>query len=188
MEIIEKTIFPNFFYIVNLEVDNISIANYIFDLEKTTKGRSYSNGGGWQSDISNESHPDINKLISYSRQVCQEISNSWNLPQTLVLKNIWANVNRKNNFNYPHFHPQSIFSGVYYPMATETTGDLVFKRPDIQEHYIDSADTEYTQKHFNISPKTGNLVIFPSYLNHFVEQNSSDSPRISIAMNFDRFR
>lgn len=186
MKINEKLIFPNFFYSVDLDINSARIANFILSLEKNTIGRNYSNGGGWQDDILLVDDPDINKLIFQTKEVCQEITNSWKIDSKLILKNIWANVNRKNNFNYPHFHPQSLFSAVYYVMANEDSGNLVIKRPDIQEHYIDNADTEYTQKHFNVVPKTGRLIIFPSYLNHFVEQNLSNTPRISLAMNFDR--
>jgi uncharacterized protein (TIGR02466 family) len=187
MQITETPIFPNFLYTATLDINNDRIATYILELEKRNSGRSYSNGGGWQDDISTVEDTDLNKLKFQCREICQEISNSWNLNKTLKIKNVWANINRENNFNYPHFHPQSLFSGVYYVKTEENSGDLVIKRPDIQEHYIDEADTEYTQKHFNISPKNGQLIIFPSYLNHFVEQNLSTSYRISIAMNFDGY-
>ena len=60
----------------------------------------------------------------------------------------------------------------------------MFNRPDLQEHYIDSSNSEYTEKYFRITPKTNLFVLFPSYLHHYVEPNRSDTARISIAINF----
>ena len=36
---------------------------------------------------------------------------------------------------------------------------------------------------FELKPKTGKLVLFPSKLNHFVTKNKSDEQRISLAFN-----
>lgn len=185
MEIREHLVFPNFVYTVNFDIDNSILKNYIFELEKKSVGRLCSNAGGWQGDITSSSNFKINDLVERCRSVCTEVSGYWKLAKNVRVKNIWANINRNNNFNYPHFHPKSTFSGVYYVDAFAGTGNLVLKRPDIQEHYIDELDSEYTQKTFSITPESGMFVLFPSYLNHYVEQNTSNNVRVSIAMNFE---
>jgi uncharacterized protein (TIGR02466 family) len=186
MNIYEHVIFSNFVYTIELDkIDNTKLTNFILNLEKITPSKNRSNAGGWQSDIANHHNSEIRSLLNSCVDVCQEVSDTWKLDQHIKMKNMWVNINRKNNFNYPHYHPKSLFSGVYYVNATADAGNLVIKRPDIQEHYIDNLDSTYTQKHFCVSPKSGLFVLFPSYLNHFVEQNLSDETRISIAINFD---
>lgn len=186
MNIYEHVIFSNFVYTIELgKIDNTKLKNSILNLEKTTPSKNRSNSGGWQSDIINCDHSEMKLLSDRCCNVCQEVSNTWKLDQQIIVTNLWINVNRKHNFNYPHFHPKSLFSGVYYVSATTNSGNLVIKRPDIQEHYVDNFDSIYTQKNYCIIPKTGLFVIFPSYLNHFVEPNLSDETRISIAINFD---
>lgn len=188
MKIQEKIIFPNFVYSLDIVMDNNLLAESISNEEKNNPSREHSNAGGWQNDIMHLDDFEFKKLYENVTDVCQEIFNSWKLNKKAILKNAWANINRKNNFNHPHFHPKSIFSAIYYVSADNNSGNLVIKRPDIQEHYIDELDSEYTQKSFSIVPHTGLLILFPSYLSHYVEENLSDTTRISIAMNFDGIR
>jgi uncharacterized protein (TIGR02466 family) len=186
MNIYEHAIFANFVYTIELEnIDNGTLENFVANLAKTTSSKNRSNSGGWQSDVLSPEAGEITFLLDRCLDVCQEVSNIWKLSKQIIAKNYWININRKNNFNYPHFHPRSLFSGVYYVNAAADSGNLVIKRPDIQEHYVDNFNSIYTQKNFCITPKTGLFVVFPSYLCHFVEQNLSEEPRISIAINFD---
>lgn len=186
MNIYEHAIFSNFVYTIEIDnIDNDKLKNFILNLEKITPSEERSNAGGWQSDITNCDNLEIKLLLRSCTDVCQEVSNTWNLDQTIVTTNSWININRKHNFNYPHYHPRSVFSGVYYVETPINAGNLVIKRPDSQEHYIDNLNSMYTQKNFSVTPKIGLLVVFPSYLNHFVEQNLNNDPRISISMNFN---
>lgn len=186
MKIQEQIIFPNFFYTVEIEdVNNLVLQDFILDLEKKNSGRICSNAGGWQEEIISHNNIELSKLLDQTTSICQEVANTWKLDKKISIKNAWANINRKDNFNYPHFHPKALFSGVYYVKAEENSGSLILKRPDIQEHYVDELNSEYTQKNFGFVPKQGTFVLFPSYINHYVEQNLSTKERISIAINFD---
>jgi uncharacterized protein (TIGR02466 family) len=184
MKIQEQIIFPNFVYSLDIVMDNRALAEVLLHEEKNIPGRLHSNSGGWQNDIMHLEDFEFRKLFDKGKTVCQEIFNTWKLNKSVVLKNAWANINRKHNFNYPHFHPKSIFSAIYYVSTPSGCGNVVIKRSDIQEHYIDESDSEYTSKTISIVPHAGLLLLFPSYLNHYVEGNSSDEARISIAMNF----
>ena len=39
---------------------------------------------------------------------------------------IWANINTKGNFNTPHTHPGSHYSGCYYVKVPKNSGNLYF--------------------------------------------------------------
>ncbi len=186
MQIHEQLIFPNFFYTTRFENINLSnLETFIKQKEKTDQGRQCSNIGGWQQDIILDNNITKIDLLNQCKDVCQEVCNSWKLDSEVTIKNAWANINRKHNLNFPHYHPKSVFSGIFYVKAHSDCGDLILKRPDIQEHYIDQRNSEHTQKDFSITPETGMFVMFPAYISHYVEQSLTDKERISIAINFD---
>tara|TARA_R110000744_G_scaffold48752_1_gene106257 strand:+ start:468 stop:1052 length:585 start_codon:yes stop_codon:yes gene_type:complete len=185
MQIHEQLLFPNFFYTTMLDdINQSNIKKFIFDIEKEDLGRTYSNAGGWQGDLKNYSNGDIDMLVDSTTNICQEVANTWEIDNTIVMHSAWANINRKRDFNHAHYHPNCYFSVIYYVAAESDCGGLIFNRPDLQGHYISNHNSSYTEKCYRIIPQTNLLVIFPSYLNHYVEPNLSDTARISIAMNF----
>lgn len=104
------------------------------------------------------------------------------------IDNIWINENYKFCYNKFHTHPHSHLSGVYYLKTPKNCGNLVFERHDANS-FCDLPDIfkfndEYSNC-FHITPKKGQLVIFPSSMGHYVEANLSDEPRVSISFNFN---
>lgn len=186
MELKEHLIFPNFAYTTSLtDIDTNSLEKKFLEMEKNVSGRTVSNAGGWQSNNIDKTYEPMLHLLDVCTRICQEVSSTWKIDEKVCVDNVWVNINRKYNYNHNHYHPNSHFSGVFYVKANSKNGNLVFDRPDIQEHYIDCWTSEYTQKKFFITPETNLFVLFPAYINHYVEQNLSNEPRISIAMNFN---
>jgi len=95
----------------------------------------------------------------------------------------------KNDDNHPfHCHPGATISGVYYVRANEHAGNLQFKNPN---PYIDITVWEQEIKslnninYFNVPPKKGLLVLFPSWLTHWVlPSNNNGCIRTSLAFNY----
>jgi hypothetical protein len=99
MNIYEHVIFSNFVYTIELDkIDNTKLTNFILNLEKITPSKNRSNAGGWQSDIANHHNSEIRSLLNSCVDVCQEVSDTWKLDQHIKMKNMWVNINRKNNF------------------------------------------------------------------------------------------
>ena len=81
-------------------------------------------------------------------------------------------------------------AGVYYVKVPENSGRLVFENP-IQQH--DFVMKSNMIKEFNLvnagywcaEPKENDLIMFPSWLKHYVEPSESDEERISIAFNLE---
>ena len=94
-----------------------------------------------------------------------------------------------NNFNYAHTHGGSNISGIYYLSVPGDSGKLLFNNPDKTIQNLTFFDgpfksfNEYNSTQFEIIPKENLLVLFPSHIEHYVEPNKSDEPRISIAFN-----
>lgn len=109
------------------------------------------------------------------------------------INNSWANLHFPGHWGQIHFHPNSFYSGVYYPQKiNEETGLITFSCPDTYPTYIstniDPKIKEYNiinSRKWSISLEEGDVIFFPSHLLHEVTENlSSNQKRFSIAFNF----
>ncbi len=102
----------------------------------------------------------------------------------------WKNINAAGNFNIPHCHPRSDLSGVLWIKAPKNSGNIVFESPEISNRYkeLDSYSDEFkcnsnVYMTYYFPPKEGNILIFPSNLQHEVKENKSNEDRISYSFN-----
>ena len=91
----------------------------------------------------------------------------------------WVSIKRPGQRHEAHTHANSVISGVYYWEPVQQP--IAFLNPKTVEIGI-------TQSNFNTSftlneIKPGSLVLFPSYLKHWVPINDTDLPRKSLAFN-----
>lgn len=99
----------------------------------------------------------------------------------------WMNANPQGGFNAPHTHPGAHWSGVYYVAQPEidkgTSGMIEFVSPraDLPNWRILKAPPFRMKK--KLRPGPGDLILFPSYLVHWVYPNESEEERVSIAFN-----
>ncbi len=92
----------------------------------------------------------------------------------------WTNINKPGSNNKVHEHRQWQYVAVYYLQATGT-GDIIFHNPN---NITDSCNlfAPFTST-MAISPQDGDLIVFPAWLPHEVETNTSNKDRINISMN-----
>lgn len=185
----ETVLFSTQIYVGHLNfIDNTILKSKILMLKETSQGRQVSNYGGWQSsDLNLESlhSTEFNTLITEAKKIAEKISTLWELDRPLELGNFWCNVNGFKDYNNVHCHPSSVFSMVYYVDCNKDSGNIVFCRPDLQEHYFSVEKfNSYTYRSHYFTPEPSKFLLFPSYVNHFVTPNMSDQDRISIAINF----
>jgi len=183
--IFTQPIYHNF-----VEIDCEKIKKYCYDIRSdssNTDNRLLSNYGGWQSiDLFDES-------IFY-HHIVPHVKRYFEILQIQHLKfsfiSFWINISGKDNFNTPHTHPCSFFSGVLYVQAPKNSGNLVFVdsnkniRTSYEQHYGLAEELPLNNifsKEWNFVPKNNLLVLFPSWIEHYVKPNCSDEDRISIA-------
>ena len=181
--------FTNFIAIDNITIDPKPIENFCYELQKNDRGRIISNLGGWQSnDIK---LGDILPQLFYEvKERVDELHFYFEFKDELVstIDNCWVNINKNGDSNAVHDHGQGLFSGVYYVKSEKDSGDIVLRTPVAAHSYAITQDFIKTNNPFNSSiqrftPKTGDLVLFPSWILHYVEPNLSGEDRISIAFN-----
>jgi uncharacterized protein (TIGR02466 family) len=171
-------------------IDNVELKKYAFDLRMHEAGVIKSNFLGWQSDILTVPNSQITMLVDEILKRVESLVHLFGFkPDCQVgLTNLWININPPSSFNRPHIHPNSAFSGVYYVDYTPNSGKIVFKHPSVVQQILTNESlvenfTEYSSGTFAVTPENGKLIMFPSWLEHYVEPNISTQERISIAFN-----
>lgn len=192
MEITIESKFNTPIFHCSLEHDNKYLAKYCKDLSIQESGIIATNVKGWHSEpyflhtCKNDSLIELaNKVLNATNDVCDYIKIRPNL--RLKMKEFWINVSPKGSRNMSHDHPASDFSAVYYVQAESNSGNIGFGNPSqimefwwrsrvIQKESIMTSPVTY-------KPIVGKLIIFPSWLVHHVQQNNSNTDRISLAFN-----
>jgi uncharacterized protein (TIGR02466 family) len=181
-------IFSNFVAKDLLDIDIDSIKNYCYNLKKTTQGRVLSNYGGWQSQDLEDEDPELKQLTTEILSRANTLLKEFKLVDNAYIENMWVNINQKHDFNKSHEHPNSILSGVFYVSAPTNCGKIFFKNPNpLVKYYVNKKfileHNHLTSSEWWFQPQDGMLLIFPSWLEHFVAPNNSEADRISIAFN-----
>ena len=111
----------------------------------------------------------------------------WDLEtQEVKISNMWAIINKKGNFNIEHTHPNNYLSAAYYVKAPEKAGSFVVENPlSVARHSYPLVEkkTEYNIKAAALNIREGDLLLFPAYLPHKVNENKSDEDRIVVSFN-----
>lgn len=149
-----------------------------------------SNVDGWHStpDLMEWDYPEIKILMQALLETGAELTRALTPPQydgevrVGFYGGCWANVLRQGGYNRIHNHPGAVWSGCYYVSCGET----VAEPPG--NGWIEFQDPRPANIHGGkerVEPEEGLLLIFPSWLNHFVSPFMGGGERISIAFNLD---
>lgn len=147
-----------------------------------------SNVGGWHSeaDMMNWPEPEIRALCQAFLQAGRDATEA-SLPpgiegeiKVAFYGGCWANVLGDGGYNKIHNHPGAVWSGCYYVSVgepepqPETNGWIEFQDP--RPGNLHGANER-------VKPEEGLMLLFPGWLNHFVNPFRGRGERISIAFN-----
>ena len=174
----------------NYKTINEQMYNYIKSNKKNDeKGISKSNVKGWHSNDFNLNDKDPQNFIAFILPAIENVMNDMNWDkekQTAKISNMWAIINTGGSANLRHQHGNSTISGAYYVRAPQDCGDIVFydPRPAPIYSYPNVKSVNFLNAQVNgISPVEGALILFPSFLDHSVNENKSNEERIVISFN-----
>jgi uncharacterized protein (TIGR02466 family) len=106
----------------------------------------------------------------------------------LEIERSWINVFKPGAQEAQHSHDGSLLSCSYYVEAPKDCGCIVVPDPigsrRTHREFTKTTGTSLpTRREIAVEPQPGRLVMFESWLPHYVQCNKSDAVRISIAMN-----
>ena len=147
----------------------------------------YKEKPNWQSSPNldkNEVFKDFNKDISKSSfEILDKLDYK---ADEIEITDMWANVLKQHETHQPHTHSNNFLSGVFYLDADETTPGITFQDPRPGANVIlprKKFDHMNNANLLNYKAKTNRIIIFTSWLVHWVPTNLSTSNRISVSCN-----
>ena len=173
---------------------NNELTNYIYELQKKDEeGLKRSNKGGWHSknfqltDTNSIQYKFALKLQKYIADAFQKFG--WKIEnKNIRISEMWAIINKENDFNVLHIHPNCYLSSAYYVKAKKNCGKFEIENPNLAKRHsfpeiavINELNIEVA----SIDVSEGDLLLFPSYLPHKVGKNESGEDRIVISFNVD---
>jgi len=168
-----------------VKVDNKKILKYCLDRDKKHKDKNKSI---YFNFLESELRELFKVFVDRANDLHKNLQLSNNYRQELL--NSWLNVGSTPYTSIPHNHNDTfgmMFSGVYY-VKTDDDTSIEFVNPNKAHEFVLFPETidkynTFTSNTMLLKPKTGDLILFPSWLVHYVVNNKNNKNRISIAFN-----
>lgn len=170
---------------------NDALRELILAKEARSPGLQKSNVGGWhsESDFFAWDNTAVDDVLGWIGKGINELTGFVSGRQRVSLDvSGWANISRRGHYHRTHMHPSHHWSGVYYVDPGEPTpnfpdsGIIEFHDPRAGVGTMDIPGRPFWGTvHFR--PESGMLLIFPSWLAHFVNPYQGDGERISLSFN-----
>ena len=176
----------------NYEDFNKDLKAYIYELQKESSlGQIKSNRGGWHSKnfrLTDKNSIQFKFGIELQKYILRTFQTlGWKTEnKNISINSMWAIINKKNDFNVIHTHPNSYLSAAYYVSAPKNCGKFQIENLNIAKRHSYPEilkNNELNAQVAGIEVAEGDLLIFPGYLPHKVAMNESDEDRIVVSFN-----
>ena len=128
---------------------------------------------------------DQHNLTKFKDEITYHIREYSAIDNEFKINSSWLTRCDKGNYAVCHEHGWSDISGVYYYQSNGKDGDIYFQTPNLaQTTCIWMHDPNTIQ----FPPEQGGLILFPGWLRHGVNTNTTDHTRISISFNISFIR
>ncbi|MGH8111594.1 MAG: TIGR02466 family protein [Rhodanobacteraceae bacterium] len=144
-----------------------------------------TNRSGWNSeDMAVLEQPVFAPLRHAVRSGCANALREMGIPEIRFDLQSWINLHDRGGFNFLHVHEGCLLSGSFYLKVPPGSGRFVFRdpRPGVVHGYVKGAVPNGCSD-IQLTPEAGLMVLFPCWMEHFVEPHDNDEPRITIAFN-----
>lgn len=173
---------PIWGYVLNNEqYHKENYIEYLLKLKESEPSAQKSNFGGYQTNDNLHKVGVFKEFVTVLEGLANDIFKEFS-NEKLEIVDMWGNINNRKDSNAAHTHG-GILSGVVYLQVPEDSGRLILINPAVRSnaHAI-------SIKNYPIQPQDLGCIMFPSWLEHYVEPSNSDIDRISISFNFDKVK
>lgn len=182
--------FPTFVWKIQLkaELRDAIEAKILAALENMRRGSpALGTGQGWQSEQTLHERDEFKDLVSRVGDAAGSTLRFLRIGNDAIeITGCWATVLARGASHKAHRHPNNFLSGVYYVRTHPGADTINFHDPRNQAGVIRPPVLELTSANTDqvvVRVSNGTLLLFPSYLEHSVDANTSGEERISISFN-----
>jgi uncharacterized protein (TIGR02466 family) len=132
--------------------------------------------------------PELGAMVAFFRQCAADYMSGLSYRSTLELRLqcCWASTLVQADRFEMHQHANSFLSGAFYLEVGGTAQPIRFRDPRPQARTLDipvEAELRINRRYYEIDARSGQLVLFPSWLEHRVRASNAADPRTSASFN-----
>ena len=154
------------------------------EIEKLYKERKYDDN--WQTGPGLEKIDPFTWFATDIGKAAFDVFDKLNYDiKDIEITDMWGNILKPGETHPPHTHSNNFLSGVFYLNSDAKTG-IIFQDPRPAADVLVPRKKTKTNENSNLLSYTSNtnrLILFPSWLLHWVPTNKSNRDRISISFN-----
>jgi len=181
-------LFPSAIGVKDTRIDTSKMLETCLQIESEEHGLVHGEAKStYSTEVNILEHSDFSVLKSvitseakmFGRQIGIDMSN-------VKLGRSWFNIQKRGSTIMQHNHRRSVISGAFYIYADRDAAPITFANPLMGRKMYEptfGGITEYDIEYTSVSAETGKLVLFPSWLEHYVGYNNSDM-RVTLSFNF----
>ncbi|HEV8554558.1 MAG TPA: 2OG-Fe(II) oxygenase family protein [Casimicrobiaceae bacterium] len=144
-------------------------------------------GHGWQSEQTLHDREEFQDFVACVGNATRSILRFLQIGhEAFEITGCWATVLARGAAHKAHSHPNNYLSGAYYVRTHPGADTINFHDPRNQAGVIRPPVVELTAENTDqvvVKVTNGTLLLFPSYLEHSVDANTSEEERVSISFN-----
>ena len=177
-------IFPTLVQVHNIDCDTRVINAFLDDCDMETWPDDIGKGTTSSRQIVNLLH--INEFAEMKTAIEERLTEYCDDAgfEPVEIGKSWINHQAQEGYVASHRHELSIVSGAYYPIVENGSAPIVFESPIRTPRMaeIHNKATDFTANNMEFEPKSGMLILFPSWLYHYSLPNKT-AKRITISFN-----
>ena len=144
-------------------------------------------GHGWQSEQTLHEREEFQDLVACVDNATRSILRFLQIGHdAFEITGCWATVLTRGAAHKAHSHPNNYLSGAYYVRTHPGADTINFHDPRNQAGVIRPPVVKLTAENTDqvvVKVTNGTLLLFPAYLEHSVDANTSEEERVSISFN-----
>jgi uncharacterized protein (TIGR02466 family) len=155
------------------------------DLSSIKWAKNYQNWISESQDILNfeplkQIRDEVQRVVSDYFYGIMRVSND----TEIYVTESWLNKTEKGQSHHRHWHPNSILSGVVVISSDPSSGSLRLNTSHYETIEYEIVESNlYNAKSWWFNTAPGDFILFPSSVEHLVEEYQGDIPRITLSFN-----
>lgn len=188
MKVQKSELFPTNVYVFDNVLEPEYIDSMKEDILKRTDTNKQENSGQDEDSGDLQLRPKYKALANAVKDGTKYVLNNLLYEyDDFTITGMWSTVLTQRSIHRPHTHSNNLLSGVYYVQSDrDANARIHFYDPRPQADVITPTLKKLTRENSHVwfwPSLVNRMIIFPSWLQHYVEPNPSETPRISIAFN-----